>query len=53
MAKKPARSRTAPENAARETAATDELWVRRNAVTGRFLQSKKTGGAFKGVRRES
>lgn len=29
------------------------LWTRRNPASGRFTQSKKTGGAFKGVRRES
>lgn len=29
------------------------LWTRRNPVSGRFAQSKKTGGAFKGARRAS
>ena len=29
------------------------LWVKRDATSGRFLQTKKAGGAFKGVRRES
>jgi hypothetical protein len=27
-------------------------WVKRDATTGRFLQVKSTGGAFKGVRKE-
>ena len=28
------------------------LWTKRNASTGRFLATKKSGGPFKGVRRE-
>lgn len=27
-------------------------WTKRDASTGRFTQAKKSGGAFKGVRRE-
>ncbi len=27
-------------------------WVKRDASTGRFMATKKTGGSFKGVRRE-
>lgn len=29
-----------------------ELFVKRNTVTGEFMQNKVTGGTFKGVRRE-
>ncbi len=28
------------------------LWTKRDTSTGRFLATKKTGGPFKGVRRE-
>lgn len=28
------------------------LWTKRDAVTGRFMDIKQSGGAFKGVRRE-
>lgn len=28
------------------------LWVKRDTDTGRFTETKKTGGAFKGVRKE-
>jgi hypothetical protein len=28
------------------------LWTKRDSSTGRFTQTKKSGGAFKGVRRE-
>ncbi len=27
-------------------------WVKRNAYTGKFMAVKKSGGTFKGVRRE-
>lgn len=29
------------------------LWTKRDTATGRFVQIKKSGGSFKGVRRES
>jgi hypothetical protein len=29
------------------------LWTKRDTSTGRFVQTKKSGGSFKGVRRES
>lgn len=29
------------------------LWSKRSSSTGRFLDTKKSGGAFKGVRREN
>lgn len=28
------------------------LWAKRDTRTGKFVQVKKSGGAFKGVRRE-
>lgn len=28
------------------------LWVKRDLSTGRFMKAKKSGGSFKGVRRE-
>jgi hypothetical protein len=28
------------------------LWTKRSAVTGKFMDVKQSGGAFKGVRRE-
>jgi hypothetical protein len=28
------------------------LWTKRDAVSGRFMDVKQAGGAFKGVRRE-
>ena len=28
------------------------MWVKRNTTTGRFTEVKKSGGAFKGVRKE-
>jgi hypothetical protein len=28
------------------------LWTKRDAVSGRFMDIKQSGGAFKGVRRE-
>ena len=28
-------------------------WIKRDTSPGRFVQAKKTGGEFKGVRRES
>lgn len=28
------------------------LWTKRDSSTGRFMQAKKSGGSFKGVRRE-
>ncbi len=28
------------------------LWVKRDTSTGQFVQAKKSGGEFKGVRRE-
>ncbi|WP_420444996.1 hypothetical protein [Candidatus Poriferisodalis sp.] len=28
------------------------LWVKRDLSSGRFLEAKKKGGSFKGVRRE-
>jgi hypothetical protein len=28
-------------------------WVKRDTSTGRFVQAKKSGGSFKGVRKES
>jgi len=31
---------------------TSGTWVKRDATTGRFLEVKKSGGAFKGVRKE-
>ena len=27
-------------------------WTKRDTSTGRFMQSKQTGGSFKGVRKE-
>jgi hypothetical protein len=27
-------------------------WVKRSTSTGRFVQAKKSGGSFKGVRKE-
>lgn len=29
------------------------LWVKRNTSSGRFVETKKSGGAFKGVRKEN
>lgn len=29
------------------------LWVKRDTSSGRFTQVKKSGGSFKGVRREN
>jgi len=29
------------------------LWTKRDATTGRFIDVKKAGGSFKGVRREN
>lgn len=29
------------------------LWTKRSAVSGRFMNVKQAGGAFKGVRREN
>lgn len=29
------------------------LWTKRDTSTGRFMATKKSGGSFKGVRRES
>lgn len=29
------------------------LWAKRDTKTGRFVQTKKSGGSFKGVRREN
>jgi hypothetical protein len=29
------------------------LWTKRDTSSGRFIQVKKSGGTFKGVRRES
>ena len=29
-----------------------DLWVKRDLSTGRFIRAKKSGGSFKGVRRE-
>lgn len=29
------------------------LWSKRSSSTGRFVQTKKSGGSFKGVRREN
>lgn len=29
------------------------LWTKRDSSTGRFVQTKKSGGSFKSVRRES
>lgn len=29
------------------------MWVKRDTTTGRFIQAKKSGGDFKGVRHES
>jgi hypothetical protein len=28
------------------------LWTKRDTTSGRFVATKKTGGSFKGVRRE-
>jgi hypothetical protein len=28
------------------------LWTKRDTSTGRFVQAKKSGGTFKGVRKE-
>lgn len=28
------------------------MWTKRDAVSGRFMDIKQSGGAFKGVRRE-
>lgn len=28
------------------------LWVKRDTTSGKFLEVKKSGGAFKGVRKE-
>lgn len=28
------------------------VWVKRSATTGRFIEAKKSGGSFKGVRKE-
>ena len=35
-----------------QTRTSTGTWVKRDATTGRFVQVKKTGGAFKGVRKE-
>ena len=32
---------------------TSGLWVKRDTSSGRFVSAKKSGGSFKGVRRES
>lgn len=29
------------------------LWTKRDSSTGKFVQAKKSGGSFKGVRREN
>jgi hypothetical protein len=29
------------------------MWTTRNSETGRFVQAKKSGGPFKGVKREN
>jgi hypothetical protein len=29
------------------------VWTKRDTSTGRFTQAKKSGGSFKGVRREN
>lgn len=29
------------------------LWTKRNTQTGRFVDAKKSGGTFKGVRKET
>lgn len=30
----------------------NNLWIKRNTGTGRFMDTKTTGGPFKGVRKE-
>ncbi len=35
-----------------QTQTSNGLWVKRNSETGRFMDVKKDGEAFKGVRRE-
>ena len=53
MAKNTGRgSRTADAERTRGNTTNGALWVRRNAVTGRFDEAKKSGGAFKGARRD-
>lgn len=31
---------------------TTGLWVKRDSLTGRFTSVKRTGGSFKGIRKE-
>ena len=54
MAKNTGRgSRTGAVTGRSQTKTAAGVWMKRNASTGTFLQAKKTGGAFKGVRKES
>ena len=53
MAKNTGRGTRSAVSPAREEpqASSNGLWVRRNPLTGRFTEAKRTGGAFKGARR--
>jgi hypothetical protein len=35
-----------------QTRTASGTWVKRSSSTGRFLQAKRSGGSFKGVRKE-
>lgn len=35
-----------------ERTARNNLWIERDLSSGRFVEAKKRGGSFKGVRRE-
>ncbi len=35
-----------------QTRSASGTWVKRNTSTGQFVQAKKSGGSFKGVRKE-
>lgn len=54
MAKNTGRgSRQGPVTGRTQTQTGSGVWMKRNASTGTFIQAKKSGGAFKGVRKES
>ena len=46
-------SRTGAVTGRSQTKTAAGVWMKRNTSTGTFVQAKKTGGAFKGVRKET
>ncbi len=53
MAKNTGRgSRSGAVTGRSQTRSTSGTWIKRNTSTGRFVDMKKTGGSFKGVRKE-